>query len=61
METNKNVWLKTDAEKLQSLLGDEAKNAKILAELAATVSQLKAKNSFRLALINQLLDNNRDL
>lgn len=50
------VWIKTDEEKLKALLADEAKQSAILSELLNTVKQLKAKNSFRIALINQLLE-----
>ena len=50
------VWIKTDEEKLKALLADEAKQAGILNELLNTIKQLKAKNSFRIALINQLLE-----
>ena len=50
------VWIKTDEEKLKALLADEAKQSGILNELLNTVKQLKAKNSFRIALINQLLE-----
>ena len=56
METNKNVWIKTTEERLQSLIADDSKNAAILDDLSQTVKQLRAKNSFRLAIVNQLLD-----
>ena len=57
---NNNVWYKTDAELLNALLADEAKNAAILDELSQTIKQLRAKSTFRLALLNQLIkkDNN---
>jgi hypothetical protein len=55
-QINSNVWLKTPQEMLQSLLQDEAKNAAILDEVAQTIKQLRAKSSFRLALINSLLE-----
>jgi hypothetical protein len=55
MEDNK-VWAKTTEEKLNSLLADEAKNAAMLDSLAYTIKQLRAKSSFRLAIINQLLE-----
>lgn len=51
------VWLKTDEEKLRSLLADEAKMMPMLDNMMATVKQLKAKQAFRLALLNQLLEN----
>lgn len=50
------VWLKTDEEKLRSLIADEAKMMPMLDNMAATVKQLKAKQTFRLALLNQLLE-----
>ena len=50
------VWLKTDDEKLRSLIGDEAKMMPMLDNMMATVKQLKAKQTFRLALLNQLLE-----
>lgn len=50
------VWLKSDEDKLKALLADEAKMAPMLSELLNTVKQLKAKNSFRIALLNQLLE-----
>lgn len=53
--TNK-VYLKTAEELLQSLLQDEAKNAAILDSLAQTIKQLRAKSSFRLALVNQMIE-----
>lgn len=56
-ESNDNkVWVKTTEDKLKSLLADEAKNSAMLNEVQNTVKQLRAKNSFRLALINQLLE-----
>ena len=50
------VWLKTDEEKLRSLIADEAKMMPMLDNMQATVKQLKAKQAFRLALLNQLLE-----
>lgn len=50
------VWLKTDEEKLRSLIADEAKMMPMLDNMAATIKQLKAKQTFRLALLNQLLE-----
>ena len=55
--TDKDVWLKTDEEKLRSLLADEAKAMPMLDNMMATVKQLKAKQAFRIALLNQLLEN----
>ena len=50
------VWLKTDEEKLRSLIADEAKMIPMLDNMMATIKQLKAKQQFRLALLNQLLE-----
>jgi hypothetical protein len=50
------VWLKTDEEKLRSLLADEAKMAPMLMAMLNTIKQMQAKQAFRLALINQLLE-----
>lgn len=49
-------WLYSTDEMLRSLLGDEAKNKAMLADMEATLRQLKAKSSFRLALINALIE-----
>ena len=51
-----NVWLKTDEEKLRSLLADEAKMAPMILSMFNTLKQMQAKQTFRLALINQLLE-----
>ena len=51
-----NVWLKTDEEKLRSLIADEAKAMPIMDNMMASLKQLKAKQTFRLALLNQLLE-----
>jgi hypothetical protein len=53
-----NVWLKTDEEKLRSLISDEAKAIPIYDTIIASLRQLKAKQTFRLALLNQLLESN---
>ena len=52
------VWIKTKEERLAALLADEAKNSAMLNDVQSTVKQLKAKNSFRIALINQMIDDN---
>lgn len=52
----KNIWLNTTQEKLESLIADEAKVIPILSNLETSIKQLKAKSSFRLALLNQLLE-----
>lgn len=54
------VWLKTREEKLRSLIADEAKMLPILDNMIASLRQLKAKSTFRLALLNQLLDEEQD-
>jgi hypothetical protein len=54
--TDREVWLKTNEEKLRSLIADEAKMMPMLDNMMATVKQLKAKQAFRLALLNQLLE-----
>jgi len=56
MTDSHDVWLKTDEEKLRSLIGDEAKMIPMLDNMGATIRQLKAKQQFRLALLNQLLE-----
>lgn len=50
------VWLKTNEEKLQSLIGDVAKSGPMLDNILSTLRQLKAKNTFQLALLHQLLE-----
>jgi hypothetical protein len=55
-EKQHDVWLKTDEEKLRSLIADEAKAMPMLDNMQSTIKQLKAKQQFRLALLNQLLD-----
>ena len=54
--TQEQVWYKTKEEKLRSLIADEAKMMPMLDSLQATIKQLKAKQAFRLALLNQLLE-----
>jgi len=56
MTEQHDVWLKSDEEKLRSLISDEAKMMPMLDNMQATVRQLKAKQTFRLALLNQLLE-----
>ena len=58
--TETNAWLKTDEEKLRSLIADEAKMMPMLDNMQATIKQLKAKQAFRIALINQLLEKEVD-
>lgn len=50
------VWIKTTEERLAALLADEAKGAAMLNDVSNTVKQLKAKSSFRIALINQMIE-----
>jgi hypothetical protein len=54
------AWLKTSEEKLRSLIADEAKLMPMLANMEATIRQMKAKQAFRLALLNQLLEEHYD-
>lgn len=54
------VWLKTKEEKLRSLIADEAKALPMLDDMMYTIKQLKAKQAFRLALLNQLLEEEID-
>ncbi len=56
MTQQHDVWLKSDEEKLRSLISDEAKMMPMLDNMQATIRQLKAKQQFRLALLNQLLE-----
>jgi hypothetical protein len=54
------VWLHSDEDKLRSLIADEAKMMPMLDNMQATIKQLKAKQAFRLALLNQLLETKQD-
>jgi hypothetical protein len=56
MTQQEQVWYKTNEEKLRSLIADEAKMMPMLDNMQATIKQLKAKQAFRLALLNQLLE-----
>jgi hypothetical protein len=58
--TQEQVWYKTKEEKLRSLIADEAKMMPMLDAMMATIKQLKAKQQFRLALLNQLLEEHID-
>jgi hypothetical protein len=55
-----NPYLITREEKLRSLIADEAKMMPMLDNMMATLKQLKAKQAFRLALLNQLLEEEVD-
>ena len=54
MEPVNKVYIKTDYDKIVSLIADEAKNAGMLDDVASTIRQLRAKTTFRLALLNQI-------
>lgn len=60
MNNEHEVWLHSDEEKLRSLIADEAKAIPMLDNMMATIKQLKAKQQFRLALLNQLLESIQD-
>ena len=55
-----NVWIKTPEQRLAALIADEAKGAAMLNDVSNTLKQLKAKSSFRIALINQMIED-RDI
>lgn len=57
---DENIWLKTSEEKLRSLIADEAKLLPMLNNMEHTIRQMKAKQAFRLALLNQLLEEHYD-
>jgi hypothetical protein len=50
------IWIKTTEERLKALLADEAKGSAMLNDVFNTVKQLKAKSSFRIAIINQMIE-----
>lgn len=58
--SKENVWLKTDEEKIRSLIADEAKNADMMMAMSNTLRQMQSKSKFRLALLNQLLEDNEE-
>lgn len=58
--TMSEAWLKTSEEKLRSLIADEAKVLPMLNNMEATIRQMKAKQAFRVALLNQLLEEHYD-
>jgi len=60
MNNNDSVWLKTNEEKLRSLIADEAKLLPMLNNMEQTIRQMRAKQTFRLALLNQLLEEHYD-
>lgn len=55
-EPTNSVWLKTDEEKLRSLLADIAKSIAIVDATMANLQQLKTKIRFQIALTNQLIE-----
>lgn len=57
---NNTTWLATTEEKLRSLIADEAKLLPMLNNMEQTLRQMKAKQAFRLALLNQLLEEHND-
>jgi len=59
-EQMNDTWLRTNEEKLRSLIADEAKLLPMLTNMEATIRQMKAKQAFRLALLNQLLEEEYD-
>jgi hypothetical protein len=52
------VWYKTVDQKINSLIEDESKNNAMISALHNTVTQLRAKSTFRLALLNQIKEEN---
>lgn len=60
MNDKNSVWIKTNEERLAALLADEAKGAAMLNDVQNTVKQLKAKSSFRIALLNQMIEDEED-
>lgn len=56
MNENK-VWYKTLDQKIDSLIADEAKASVMLDEVQHTIKQLRAKSTFKLALLNQIREN----
>jgi riboflavin synthase alpha subunit len=55
-DNKSNIWLKSSEQKLAALIADEAKGAAMLNDVSNTVRQLKAKSSFRIAIINQMIE-----
>lgn len=55
-----NQILTTTEEKLRSLIADEAKLLPMLTNMESTIRQMKAKQAFRIALLNQLLEEHYD-
>lgn len=59
-DQNNNPWLITTEEKLRSLIADEAKLTPMLTNMEHTIRQMRAKQAFRMALLNQLLEDEYD-
>lgn len=55
-EPTNSVWIKTDEEKLRSLLADIAKSLGIVDATMGNLQQLKTKIRFQIALANQLIE-----
>ena len=47
-------WLENPDEIIEALIADEAKLTPMIISMEQTLRQMKAKNSFRIALLNQL-------
>jgi len=60
MNNSNNDWLHSEEDKLRSLIANEAKLMPMLDNMMTTVKQMKAKQAFRLALLNQLLESKYD-
>jgi hypothetical protein len=56
MNKQSKEWLTDEGEILSSLIADEAKAKAILVDMENSLRQLKAKSSFRLALLNSLAE-----
>jgi hypothetical protein len=56
MNRDNSEWLQTEEDKLRSLIADEAKLMPMIDNMMATIKQMKAKQAFRIALLNQLLE-----
>jgi len=54
------VYIKSEYQKLKSLIADESKSAAMLDDMSHTIKQLRAKTTFRLALLNQLRETIED-
>ena len=59
-ENKSNVWIKTPEQRLAALIADEAKGAAMINDVTHTLRQLKAKSSFRIAILNQMIEDNEN-